>query len=489
MWRARPPTPREKEEMASETQIGGFKMHMSGGNVMTLKEQRAHVLEKIEKLNALIEREEAGPDVEAPVEEEPLMGEAQGEIIMTRASDTRDPASSVSSSEASKVSFQRKPSARREQLETISDEAEADKIRHHFDEPGPGFLVAFQLGMSLGYCGYVVTSWLYIGAVRFEVFPDCSKVWPFSHEMQAVCEFSVLAFWTFPIFCCIFLLVFLYKDLLGTRLYYEMLCHNVFLDFENIDFFQSSAVRMLLSWMMIAVFMYPATGNLHLKGLKATVAYWIPMVSFIGLLYTSWDIETRLLSLAKYVEREFDDAKTHMQCSVFIRDYLCRDAFMRVRDSSRKQQMIHSTGSYIKAIVKKAQKLCAHEEKWNQPKETVLGGQDHRMDSFWMAFSRHYWVTDFLYCPALEDKRAQKFRWWFRLYFFYTTVLLLFFVYLGIATIVSHLHHQQIIETSFLTRWFKVENFLVVPVGPSHSKDIPKHSEFLFQVADRMNHF
>lgn len=385
-------------------------------------------------------------------------------------------------------------SSRKEQIKAIADETEAEKIRSHFEYPSEISLVLFQIGMSLGYCGYVGTSWLYIGAVRHNVFPDCNTVWPFSHEMQGVCEFSVLAFWTYPIFCCIFLLIFFYRDLLCTRLYYEMLCHNVFLDLENIDFLESRAVRFLIFWMVMGILMYPATGNLHMHGIKVTIAYWIPVFSFLAMLYASWDIETRLLSLAKYVEREFDDAKVHMQNSVFLRDYLMRRAFLRVRDTSRKMKKIHTTGSYVKAIVKMAEQMCLTESEWMSE---VMADEAAGQDSFFVAFSNSYWVTEFLYCPALEDARAKKFRLWMRVYITYTVILMLFLTYLAMATIISHLHHQRIIGQSLITDWFQVQNFLVFPVGPSHSKDVTGNEKlpgadkanFLLQVIGNLHHF
>jgi hypothetical protein len=464
--------------MATPRKVSGFSMHMSG-NVLSLKEKKDSLLRKLEKVNEEIAaqkaRIEAG-DVEAG-EIEPLMGTIEGETVEISYT---QPAQTHRSDASTKTD--------EEKISSIADEDEAEKIRHHFEYPSEFSLIAFQVGMSLGYSGYVMTAWLYIGAVRHDVFPDCNHVWPFSHEMQGVCEFSILAFWTFPIFCCIFLLIFLYRDLLNTRLYYEMLCHNVYLDLENVDFFESQAVRFLLFWMGVASLMYPATGNLHIAGMKATVAYWIPVVSFMAMLYASWDLETRLVSLAKYVEREFDDAKVHMQNSVFLRDYLCRQAFERVRDTSRKMQKIHGTGSYVRAVVKMAMKMCRTEKQWSLQYQ---GDEHSGYDSFFVAFSRTYWVTDFLYCPQLEDKRARKFRAWFRVYFIYTFALLTFFLYLGVATIVSHLYHQRKIEESMLTRWFKVENFLVFPVGPSHSKDVTgeeggHHGSLLLRVIDHL---
>lgn len=446
-----------------------FTMHIQG-HTMPLREQRKKLMQSLEKINAQIEHDEE----ERAGEGKPLIGDVDGEIF--------DPSSAPSTARSESSYYKRK-----RQMQEIANEEEAEKVRHHFEYPSEAGLVIFQVCMSLGYCGYVVTSWLYIGAVRDEVLPNCSNVWPYSHELQAVCDVSILAFWTFPIFCCIFLLIFFYRDLLSTRMYYEMLCHNVYLDMENVDFFKSRPVRILLFWMVLGMMMYPATGNFHLHGVKATLGYWIPIMSFLGMLYSTWDLETRLLSLAKYVEREFDDAKVHMHNSVFIRDYFCKKAFERVRDTARKVDKIHTTGSYIKAIVKMAEKM-ATEKQWTGEVEAEIENEAAGYDSFFVAFSKKYWVADFLYCPALEDTRARKFRNWFRAYAVYTFLLMALFLYLFVATVVSHLHHQGVLESSLLTQMFKVDHFMVVPVGPSHSKDVTgKPHEFLFKVADRLH--
>merc|ERR1719335_613841 len=147
--------------------------------------------------------------------------------------------------------------------------------------------------MTLGYIAYTTTSWLSVGAVKEELFPSCGDVWtvPF---LRTGCEVTVLAFWTLPLFCCFFLLCFYYRDLLCTRLYYEMLAHNVFLDFENVDFTDSAAVRLMLLWMFVAIAMYPMSGvAFSLVKVKLTLSYWLPLLSFMGLLYASWDLESR----------------------------------------------------------------------------------------------------------------------------------------------------------------------------------------------------
>lgn len=363
----------------------------------------------------------------------------------------------------------------------VTDEEHAEQMRHHFDYPEIHALCFLQIGMSLGYCAYTTTAWLYVGAVRHSLFPDCSKVWT-EPLMRWTCETTVLAFWTYPIFCCLLLLSFYYRDLLCTRLYYEMLAHNVFLDFENVDFLQSSAVRLMLLWMVVAIGMYPMSGPtafLTLTPYKMTIPYWLPLFSFLGLLYASWDLESRLLSLAKYVEREFDQAKDHMGNSVFMRDHLCEVAFEDVQKHALDSGKVHTTGSYISAIVKRASSLVAevHESELAKRKQSrsILHSR------FLVVFSSTYWISKLLYCPTLDDYRAKRFRKWFKLYKFYTYILLIFLMYLTIATVVTHLRHQQIINASWFTTAFNVEHFLIVPVGP-------KQCSFLLQTMGFSQH-
>merc|ERR1719214_267154 len=90
--------------------------------------------------------------------------------------------------------------------------------------------------------------------------------------------------------------------------------------------------------MVIALCMYPLSGAMFsIKSLKMTIPYWLPLFSFLGVLYASWDLETRLLSLSKYVEREFDDAKIHIDTSLFMPDYVARQGFIAARTSKVKE--------------------------------------------------------------------------------------------------------------------------------------------------------
>merc|ERR1719161_1566262 len=114
----------------------------------------------------------------------------------------------------------------------------------------------------------------------------------------------------------------MYRDLLHTRLYYEMFVHRVHLDFMNIGFFQAPVVVCMLVWMGLCFLLYPMTWAITLPKILITMPFWIPVLSFGAMLYQQWDLETRLLSVAKLVENDVEWANQHMLDSYFLRDYV-----------------------------------------------------------------------------------------------------------------------------------------------------------------------
>jgi len=367
----------------------------------------------------------------------------------------------------------------------VTDEADAEDIRSHFDYPSELELIITQMAMSLGYTAYAMTAWLYCGAVRQLLFRDCTKVWPgggLNHVGEFGCEVASFAFWTLPLYICIILHLWYYRDLLCTRLYYEMLAHNVFLDFENVPFFAAFAIRVMCVWILIAFFLYPLGGSglMSVHGLKITAPFWVPLASFVGgVLYASWDLETRLLSLSKYVEREFDDAKIHIDTSLFMPDYVARQGFIAARTSKVKEisrskastesgesspvrlAAAHTTGLYIRAIATKAMHLEA-KGKLLAPEHDEAGtGQDSLLSTF----RSDYWVVAFLFCPHLEDERAVRFRRVLQIYKAYAFLMVGFLIYLFLCSGVSHLQRQGRIEESTFTNFFHVERFLIMPVA------------------------
>merc|ERR1719191_1583664 len=98
----------------------------------------------------------------------------------------------------------------------------------------------------------------------------------------------------------------------------------------NISFFQALSVRLMLIWCCICLTMYPLTGSMGPKSFLQTLPFWIPVFSFWGMLYSQWDLETRLVSVAKFVENDVEWAGEHVRNSFFLRDYMAERAFHKV---------------------------------------------------------------------------------------------------------------------------------------------------------------
>lgn len=264
------------------------------------------------------------------------------------------------------------------------------------------------------------------------------------------CECTIVFFWTFPLFCAVFLLIFKYRDLLRTRLYYELLAHHVFIDFENIDFFQSLYVRLLLVYMILGMCMYPFSENTSVAEISSTIPFWIPLWSFALMIYMAWDLETRLVSVSKYTESTFEGAQFHMSHSVAVPDFVWEDAFEEVQkenDMSKYEtiaDLIEDTVTMVQLSVESGRAAT----------------RDSEEEVFFFSFSGSWWVYKFLYQPSFRGERQERFMRWFFWYRMFTYAIIFFLCYLLFCTAISHLREQSLIERSEFTKWFRVENFL-----------------------------
>merc|ERR1719281_2424367 len=83
-------------------------------------------------------------------------------------------------------------------------------------------------------------------------------------------------------------------------------------------------------WLVLATAIYPMTGNMTLHALMVTLPYWSPILSFSCMLIMTWDLERRLLSVAKLVEEDVEWANEHMVNSYFLKDFVAEAAFEHV---------------------------------------------------------------------------------------------------------------------------------------------------------------
>lgn len=345
-----------------------------------------------------------------------------------------------------------------------SDEAEC--ARGKFEFPTSQQLCALQVALSLGYVAYMLTSWMDTTMRQQILFPNCRDYWA-THLMAdwliPGCVGSILVFWLFPIFCCMILLLYLYRDLLQTRIYYTMLAHQVHLDFTNVGFFHALSVRLMLIWCLLCLLMYPFAGVVTFYGFLQTLPFWIPVVSFGTMLYSQWDIEKRLVSVAKLVEVDVEWAANHINNSFFLRDYIAERAFHKVQKQFDKQKPPPQleTGEYIQAIC-----AAAEEDHRNHLHDEVEHNRSLKQRAhitIFYAVSPWYWMRRFLYCNYLVDQRAKNFHFWFSIYFCFTCFLMTVLMILAVLTIITHLDLQGFIDAP---PWMTLQKMAIVPLHP-----------------------
>lgn len=238
-----------------------------------------------------------------------------------------------------------------------------------------------------------------------------------------------------------------------------MFSHRVHLDFMNISFFQASIIQVMLGWMLLCLLMYPMTAELTVKQFFLTVPFWIPIASFIIMLYLQWDLEKRLLSVAKFVEDDVEWANQHMLDSYFLKDYVAEAALQNVVKFLEKRQPPPklTMGQYITSIVEEAERMF---DEGNEPDEDLAFKEARKVSASW---SSSYWVhliinnhSEYL----ADEEEAAEFHSWFFVYKVFTLALITLFLALCFTTVVTHLYEQGVIPSSILTEWVSLENFL-----------------------------
>merc|ERR1719428_1343609 len=115
----------------------------------------------------------------------------------------------------------------------------------------------------------------------------------------------------------------------------------------------------MLGWCVLCFAMYPLTGTTGFFGILQTLPFWFPILSRFLLLYFQWDLEKRLVSVAKLVENDVEWAGNHVKHSFFLRDYIAEKALHNVRQVLDQQNPAPelSTGQYILRIASEAEKI------------------------------------------------------------------------------------------------------------------------------------
>eukprot|EP00746_Dinoflagellata_sp_MGD_P007834 gnl/MRDRNA2_/MRDRNA2_115576_c0_seq1.p1 gnl/MRDRNA2_/MRDRNA2_115576_c0~~gnl/MRDRNA2_/MRDRNA2_115576_c0_seq1.p1 ORF type:complete len:377 (-),score=53.29 gnl/MRDRNA2_/MRDRNA2_115576_c0_seq1:6-1136(-) len=336
---------------------------------------------------------------------------------------------------------------------------EIKDVRKKLRVPAAWELVVMNMGMSLGYSVYVLTAWLYCALMKDHIFPNCGAVWTkdsFSF-MALLCKACVLAFWSLPLYCCVVVLGIFYRNVLNSWLYYEFASHRLHLDYTNVSFFSAFSVISMIVWGVVGCTMYffrDLSVVAVLWGVKSTIPYWIPLLSFLGMLYTSWDLELSLISLAKYVEDDLEWSQQHLLQTYLVRDYVAEAAWKKLKIEGK----LPKKGTMADLI-----KVLAEEVSAMQQAGTAAGANPYLL----AVLSKSYWVTDLLYYDDLKDERTSGFHSWFTAFMWFVFFCGIFIVYMFSCTVVSVFHAELHSIIGDWAWYFSVEP--IVAMGPPSS--------------------
>lgn len=321
-----------------------------------------------------------------------------------------------------------------------------ESITHKFDVPKASQLIQARILLSLQFLFFIMMAWIDTALRHKILFPHCTSYWTswggLGPWMSGGCVGSILVYWMFPIFSLQMLLFYLLRDCLQERMYYEMFRHQVHLDFDNTPFFEDMFVRVVLAWCGLCTAIYPLTVGWHIL---QTVPFWIPVASFWIGWYRHWEIEKRLVTVAKLVENDVAWAGDHVKNSFFLRDYLAERAFRKLQKQFDRQDPVPmlSTSKYILEIAETAEKI--HDSYLEKEEEMDQKWRNKASRSLIHSLSPSYWIYQFLYSPYLMDERVQRFHFWFRLYFCFTIALTVILVFISMSTIYAVLIMQGLV--------------------------------------------
>jgi len=303
---------------------------------------------------------------------------------------------------------------------------EQEEILERFQAPKVWMLVVLNTAMALGYSAYVLTSWSYATIMHQTMFPPCVFIplqdMDWSTWYMPGCKIAVLAFWLLPLVSVFVVLGLFYRNCLQSQLYYTLASHRVHLDFADGAFFGSISIWCLMAITFVGLTTYAYydwSYNTLIYRIRFTIPYWIPIASFAGALWSAWDVEKQLVSLAKVVEKDLDWVKQEIPKTYLIRDYVARKAWANIRGTISASD----TTSWVKALVQE----CARIE--------AAGGTEHRETLIFRFLDSHYWVTEFLYNDKVRDARATNFHWWFRIFKCFVACMVVLVIYLMTATL------------------------------------------------------
>lgn len=318
----------------------------------------------------------------------------------------------------------------------------------------PWFLVLSHAARAVTHVTVVLGAYFFLHSVGGRsITPHCIDwmvaghvpQYSFQRWQEYTCYFTTACFWTYPIVCPLAIVVLFWTNLLDKRLFYECLFHKVFLQQHSMSYLTSWTFWLLLlhfvCGMSCVLFKDLQEDDLlRHETVFGFFAYLSACVAFLHVLFTNWSVNRLVVPLPMFVENDLDGAMTLLKECKFIRDVdfwryfqtaeaLCEQVCLR-----RRMSFTMNTSEMILLILDIEEALqedrCSIFKTGSLVDKVCLHGRGFRE-----RHCRPYWVSRFLYFPALQDTRSKSFRQWSRTYYAFMVLMCILFGYTMVYTL------------------------------------------------------
>jgi len=352
-------------------------------------------------------------------------------------------------------------------LPKVKAEVTADEEK--FDCPQPWYLALLTVAMSMMTSITVAGSLFFLLAAPEKVSPQCYE--RKNYIARGFCTASTVCFWTYPVVCCLFVVIIYAKNLVDQRTYYEFLLHRVVVGYGRVQAWKQPVVLALLVYALLAfsalVWYHYSQTEVMVSHVYSSLAYISPIISFLAVIFTSWSIQGKLITLPNFLE-DYDWAVKHLNtCRCYkveelMTAYNCLEFEMdQSMDDVDTPTVIALVEYYATHTVRNAPKGKTDDVEAGTAKangliaktEAVLGEAEKDVAEAAMALMQKaeeaknwlYWEIRLLFNMRLQDARSQSFRNWALAYMVAVMFAILLSVYVFICCLITCLEIERVL--------------------------------------------
>lgn len=386
------------------------------------------------------------------------------------------------------------PSKPLPKVESVDPE-DVTKDEESVDIPQPWFLALLTVAMSAMTSITVAGSLFFLLAAPEKVSPHC-----YERELvvsRGFCTASTVCFWTYPVVCCLFVVLVYAKNMIDQRTYYEFLLHRIVIGYGP----PANAIYnpTVLGLLLYAVMAFSALGwhsfhhggQVEITHVYSSLAYITPIISFLAVIFTSWSIQGKLITLPNFLA-SYEWAMKHLDKSRCypVEDlhhgYNCLESEMNlsdeVVDTPRMVALVeHFTQTVQSATptprdveanadgdkpttkpaeesnVDKARAMVTGAVRELSKAEQILVEEANPAKREWV-----YWEFRMLFHPRLQDERSRSFRNWALAYVVSVIFAIILSVYIFICCLITCLEIERVLVPGSVT-WGYMHGFSLRP--------------------------